>query len=111
MRATDLVLRGYAERRNGQWEAYCIDLCLAAQADTPEEAISRLNDQILDYVREALAGDDSEFARQLLTKRKAPLYYRLRYKWLRLSGHWKHLKKNTVRLFDTPLPMGPQKPA
>ena len=120
MRATDLVVRCYAEQRNGHWEAYCIDLCLAVQAGTRDEAVYKLHQQLHDYVREALAGDDSEFAPQLL-KRKAPLYYILRYNWLKFrdrcdywKSRWDHLKNNTARHFKATMPVqpiGPSKPA
>ena len=57
MKAPELILRCYLKKRDGQWVAVCIDLCLAAQADTASEARRRLEAQIVDYVEEALTVD------------------------------------------------------
>jgi len=70
-------VRCYAKKSETQWVALCIDLCLAAQADTFEEVKSKLDAQINDYVYEALTVDRAH-AKQLLS-RKAPLANRLEY--------------------------------
>lgn len=70
-------VRCYAKRSKGQWIAVCIDLCLAAQADSFGEAKAKLEAQINDYVHEAVTVD-REHARVLLT-RKAPLANRIEY--------------------------------
>lgn len=56
LKPRDLILRCYAEHKNGQWQAFCLDLCLAAQADTFNEARRKLSDMIPDYLEEALEG-------------------------------------------------------
>jgi hypothetical protein len=85
MRPNQLILRCYAERDGGLWVAVCLDLSLAAQGDSMDEARAKLDDQIRDYVRDAL-GVDRKHAAALLAKRKAPVsewmrYYRLKFKY------------------------------
>lgn len=70
-------VRCYVKRSERQWIAMCIDLCLAAQADSSEDARARLGAQINDYVREAVTVD-REHAHILLT-RKAPIIHRVEY--------------------------------
>lgn len=110
MKATNLVLRCYAERQGDQWVAICLDLCLAAQADTFEEARHKLHEQVVDYVQEAL-GDDREHAHYLLN-RKAPLQFWARYylqktlwRISRAIG-WSPTQR-ARRAFRTPVPMKP----
>lgn len=73
-------VRCYAKRSEGQWVAMCIDLCLAAQADTFEEAKRKLEAQISDYVYEAVTVD-RQHAQTLLTRR-APLANRVEYHFI-----------------------------
>lgn len=75
-------VRCYGKQVDDQWVAICIDLCLAAQADTLQEAKDKLEAQVNDYVYEALTVDRAHAA-QLLT-RKAPLRNRLEYYALKL---------------------------
>ncbi len=76
--ANHLLLRCYAEKDEDQWLAFCVDLTLAAQGDTLEQARARLHEQIAEYVHDALIGEDRPYARDLLP-RPAPLRERLRY--------------------------------
>jgi predicted RNase H-like HicB family nuclease len=76
--AHHLALRCYAEKDGDQWQAFCVDLTLAAQGDTLEQARVRLNEQISEYVHDALIGEDRPHARDLLP-RPAPLRERVRY--------------------------------
>jgi hypothetical protein len=78
-----VVTRCIAEKRGEQWQAICLDLSLAAQADTLGEVKARLESMILEYVVDATEGQDSAYADRLLT-RKAPLKYWLRYYFYRL---------------------------
>jgi len=87
----DKLLRCYAEKSDGLWIAVCIDLSLAAQADTMVEAKQKLHGQIVDYVQEAVTVD-RQHAYQLLN-RKAPLSQILRYHWIKLMCYI-HSKKN-----------------
>jgi len=105
LKPRDLILRCYAEHKNGQWQAFCLDLCLAAQADTFNEARRKLSDMIPDYLEEALEGEDKTYAGQLLS-RKAPLFSWIRYFRLRLVG----VHKDFARLFTLPVPLAPVPP-
>lgn len=103
MKTSELVLRCYIKQTDSQWVAVCVDLCLAAQADTQAEARSRLEQQILSYVEEALTVD-REYASDLLN-RKAPLYQRMEY-FMILAAHKIHLIKTGLgQAFKTILPV------
>lgn len=75
-----LVVRCYAEKKDGVWLAFCVDLSLGAQANSYLEVRRKLDAQITDYVHEACTIDRAHGA--ALLSRKAPLQYRLRYYWL-----------------------------
>ena len=60
--------------------AVCLDLSLAAQADTMQEAMDKLDSQIRDLIREV--NSEPEYAQQLLN-RPAPLSLWVKYYWLR----------------------------
>lgn len=79
MRRSPFYVRCYAKMDGDQWVAVCVDLCLAAQADSIEDAKRKLEAQVRDYVVEALTVDQ-EHAAELLT-RKAPLANRIEY-WI-----------------------------
>ncbi len=108
MRPQDLVVRCYAETHENQWQAICIDLNLAAQGDSFEDAREKLTEQILDYLEDALVGEDKEFAGHLLN-RPAPLEYRLKYHWHHARKHINHGMHKALRAFELSLPMVPQK--
>lgn len=79
MKAERLIVRCYAERKDSQWQALCLDFCLASQADTFDEAIEKLDLMIYDYVYDALEGEDKEFAESFLLNRRAPFKYWAKY--------------------------------
>lgn len=60
-------VRCYIEPKNDQWQAFCIDLTLAAQADTREQAFDKLYAMVMDYVNESP------------WPRRAPLRFWLKY--------------------------------
>ncbi len=68
MKINTLILRCYAKYDEGQWIAFCLDFDLAAQADTFEQAKTKLENMIKEYVFDALVGEDKEYAEQLLTR-------------------------------------------
>lgn len=100
MKTPDLIVRCYLKPSQGQFVAVCIDLCLAAQADTAQEARAKLDRQIEGYVEEALTVDRA-FAAELLT-RKAPISQRLEYWRILLT---QTLKASIGHVFDTILPV------
>lgn len=104
MRTIDLFLRCYVEKEQNLWVAACVDLCLAAQAETQEEAVRKLNLQISDYVVEALSSD--RHTKALLT-RKAPWPQVLKFHWLNFAGKYKFINESQARVFDSILPLHP----
>lgn len=79
MRRRPFYVRCYAKKDGDQWVAVCVDLCLASQAASFEEAKSKLDAQVHDYVYEALTVDRAHAAE--LLSRRAPLANRIEY-WL-----------------------------
>jgi len=77
MNNKQLTLRCYAKKEGNHWVAVCIDLSLAAQADSSKEAIEKLESMMLSYIDDAF-NKHKEYADQLLS-RKAPLSQRLFY--------------------------------
>ncbi|WP_275348344.1 hypothetical protein, partial [Xenorhabdus bovienii] len=71
-------LRCMAYQQGDMYIAACLDLSLAAQANSIDEAISKLEAQVSDYLEEATS--EPEYAKQLIN-RKAPLSMWLKY-WL-----------------------------
>lgn len=69
----DQKLRCFAERSEGVWVAYCLELGLGAQADTFDEAKNKLEAQITDLsAQEAFT----------LLRQGSPLSLRLRYGYI-----------------------------
>ena len=46
----NIVFRGYTKKENGQWVAICVDLNIAAQADTKKGATELCIELILEYL-------------------------------------------------------------
>ncbi len=107
MKPTELLLRCYANKQDDQWQAFCIDFCLAAQGDSYEEARDKLDNMIHEYIYDALVGEDKEYADDLL-ERKAPLKQILTYHCYKFLCWIGALKEEIHRLFNTPMPMIPQ---
>lgn len=104
-----LIVRCYAEKIEDQWQAFCLDLTLAAQADSFEEVKSKLDAMIADYIIDALSGQDKEFAESLLPRR-APFRYWA--KWYLYVGLCKIgvARSEIRRLFNAVLPLAPVPP-
>jgi hypothetical protein len=103
-----LIVRCYAEQKQGYWIALCLDFTLAAQGETFQLAKSNLDAQIHEYLHDALAGGDRAHAPYLLARR-APLRDWVKYyvaRWLaRLSRHSD--KPRTHKPFKEVMPMVP----
>lgn len=81
-------LRCYAVPiENEQWKAVCLELCLATQGDSFDEAKRKLESMIESYIDDVLT-EDREFARQLL-KRRAPFGDWLTYYVLAVLSHFR----------------------
>jgi len=103
MEPKELVIRCYAEKKGELWHAVCVDLCLAAQGDSFCQVKKKLHDQMVEYVYDALAGEDKEFGADLL-RRKAPLALLAKYHYIKARVHF---DQATSRLFTELLPMAP----
>ena len=104
MKPANLVLRCYAEQTEGAWQAFCLDLCLAAQADSFDEAKLKLEQMIFDYVYDAVAGADKDHAAYLLSRR-APLRYWLKYYLYSALIAMGAVRNQMRRLFKEPMPL------
>ena len=98
MKKQKRVFRCYAKHTGGLWVACCIDLTLAAQAETLTEAKRKLHAQMVDYIREAYTIDRAHTA--ALMNRKAPLVSRLEYYVACLFGHLGKVKNGIYSHFE-----------
>lgn len=103
MKSPDLILRCYSKPSQRQWVSVCIDLCLATQADSEQEARTKLFEQIESYVEEALTVDRAAAA--MLLSRKAPLSQRLEYHFIFAVQQIRILKRHIGQVFNTVLPV------
>ncbi len=101
-----LLLRCYARAVEGQWQAFCLDFDLAAQADTYEEARAKLASMISAYLYDALRGGDRDHAEQLL-HRRAPWTIWLRFYSYLLQDKVLHVGSRLHHLFREPVPLVP----
>lgn len=92
------TLRCMAYQQNGVFVAACLDLSLAAQADTMPEAMSKLDAQVRDYLEEAFS--EPAYTKQLLN-RKAPLSMWIKY-WIIAFRIFFGKKQGPSKLFSEP---------
>jgi predicted RNase H-like HicB family nuclease len=71
------TLHCYAEGRNGEWEAICLDLDIALQGRSFEEVFASLQEAIALYLETVAALPPEE--RGTLLYRSAPLSVRLKF--------------------------------
>ncbi|MCG6540206.1 hypothetical protein MCB86_08975 [Pseudomonas sp. KSR10] len=91
MKPDNILLRCFAERKEGYWQAFCIDLNLAVQGDSRDEVTRKLHAHVYDYLKDIFEGEDRPFAAQLLT-RKAPISLRARYYLIAALCHFHRIK-------------------
>lgn len=110
MRPNQILLRCFAEREDGMWVAYCLDLSLVAQAKSFDDAKLKLDAQIREYVADALIGPDRKHAQYLLSRR-APASLWLHYYWTRFRigiARRLHAARNgNEKIFKEVLPVQP----
>lgn len=106
MKTSRLLLRIYGEKIDGQWSLINLEFSLAAQADTLEEARRILESQIKEYVHDALVGQDRAYARELLTQRRAPAKYWIKY-WFGVARSRLFGSVSDQKAFTEPLPLVP----
>jgi hypothetical protein len=104
MQTKDLIVRCYVKKDGDLYIAVCIDLSLAAQANSVEEVVQKLEAQIFDYLCEAFS--ETEYAASLI-QRKAPLSQRATFHWIKFLNR---LKDEFGKIIELPLPMRPQDP-
>lgn len=108
MKAQDLSLRCFAERRNGYWVAFCLDLNLAAQGSSLADVRDRLDRMVRSYMEDIFGGDDSQYVNDLFPRR-APLDIWLRYYYLVLRSGIRKLTNSQasarLQLFREALPV------
>jgi len=106
MKPENLLLRCYAKKEGDQWEAFCIDLCLATSGATLPEAKQELRLQIKEYIYDAIVGEDKDFAEQLLT-RKARLSQRAIYNFYKFLQSIYRFKDDFHKSFKLPIAIRP----
>lgn len=86
MKKLPVQFRCYVEldREVNQWVAVCIDLCLAAQASSCEEAKKLLHMQVLDYLQDAVEAPTFQQRKEMLN-RKAPFSEIFKYYYIKIS--------------------------
>jgi hypothetical protein len=67
----------FASRRNGQWEAICLDFDIAVSGRSFDDVHAMLNRAITTYVEDA--NNEAEPARRALLSRRAPWHVRLKH--------------------------------
>jgi len=108
MRPEQLIIRCYAVRKRSCWVAFCLDLTLAAQGETFEQAKASLDAQIREYVHDALAGEDRPHAPYLLSRR-APVGEWIKYYAVRALAYLQRRsgQQRTRELFQEVVPVVP----
>ncbi|RXF75531.1 hypothetical protein [Hansschlegelia zhihuaiae] len=91
---TKRTLQCFAFGRPGDIQAICVDLDIAVEARTFDEAKARLNQAIGEYIKSAMA-ESPEVAQQLL-HRRAPLFLRLKLAF----GYFLHTMRTDSRERD-----------
>lgn len=72
------VVHCLLERNGDQWQAFSLELGLAAQGDSAQAASAKLEAMVKSYVYDAIYGEDKDFAEELLS-RKATAAVHARY--------------------------------
>ncbi|MFA5663597.1 hypothetical protein [Castellaniella sp.] len=80
MKTIPWILRVYGERCDNQWSLICLDFNLTVQADSLDEAQTKLLGMTKSYLNEALAADgpDHRYAEHFL-RRRAPWGFWVKY--------------------------------
>jgi hypothetical protein len=104
-----LLVRCFAEQKNGHWQAFSLEFGLAAQGESFNEVRRKLDAMLFDYIRDALVGEDRDCAAQLLGRKAAPWIF-LRYYQVRLFRGLLHFKNQTMRTFRQTMQLEPRMP-
>lgn len=79
-------VRCYGQRKNDKWFGVCLELNIAAEADSLPELKEKINSMISSYV-EAVCDTDDKASIPGLLKRRAPLV-----DWFRYCSIWTRLR-------------------
>ena len=101
-----LVLRCFAEKKNESWQAFCLDLTLASQGDSFEEVKAKLEEMIVEYVTDAVSGEDRDHAEALLF-RSAPFRFWIKWYFYVALSKIGVVQSEIRRLFTEALPLVP----
>ncbi|HEX3885715.1 MAG TPA: hypothetical protein VHW66_23900 [Stellaceae bacterium] len=71
------ILRCYAERKQGRWQAFCVDFDLAVQGDSFEEVYASLDQAVGEYRN--YVSELPEPDRSRLLRRRAPIGSRVAF--------------------------------
>lgn len=101
-----MLVRCLFERDGDQWLGFCLDFTLVAQAASLDEVHRKLDEQIRSYVHDALAGEDRDYADDLMTRRAPPRYWVKFYAVLAMQS-LRHRMSRSRQAVREPLPMVP----
>jgi hypothetical protein len=91
-----LILRCYGHRvRSGKWVGVCIDLNLAAEAETPEQLRLKMGQVISSYLETVLDTDDQGSIPALFS-RKAPLPDIAAYHAIKFANFIRQFRKKII---------------
>ncbi|HJQ58205.1 MAG TPA: hypothetical protein VJ890_14960 [Vineibacter sp.] len=82
-----MLVRCYAEGRQGEWQAFCLDFDLAVQGTSFDEVNRKLAEQIDLYLESVMALPERDRDRML--NRSMPLGIRLKFFYRLLSVWWR----------------------
>lgn len=100
------ALHCIAKKHDGYWSARCLDFSLYAVGDSLEEAKAKLNDEIDDYLFEALEGEEKDNAAYLLLRKAGFSEWVLFYS-LDFMARFNAVKTRIGEAFSPALPHGP----
>lgn len=103
MQPKELLIRCLLKQEDGLWLAICLPYNLAAQAETEAEARSKLEAQILSYLRDAF-GRHREHADYLLSRR-APVRYWAEYAFAVAKQAVREARAGSVRGYREVMPV------
>ena len=101
MKPKDLILRCYGQKRGGTWYGVCLELNIAAEADSLNELKNKINSMILSYIEAACDTEDKPSIPFLL-RRRAPITDWCRYYFIALSRRITNLPDKMT--FDQVMP-------
>lgn len=97
-----ILIRCFAEKIDGQWQAFSLEFGLAAQGASLSEVRRKIEAMIVDYFNEAVT-EDREYAGQLL-RRRAPVSIYVKYYKTMLANRLRR-PNSKKKIFQEPWPV------